>query len=43
MADTYRTGALRRIAYDKTEGQGPGDVFLGGFKSDKEGTKALYL
>ena len=43
MADTYRTGALRRIAYDKTEGQGPGVVFLGGFKSDKEGTKAIYL
>lgn len=33
----------RRIAYHKTEGAGPGLVFLGGFKSDMEGTKALYL
>ncbi len=33
----------RRIAYDLTKGKGPGVVFLGGFRSDKEGTKALYL
>ncbi|SDI51498.1 alpha/beta fold hydrolase [Lutimaribacter saemankumensis] len=33
----------RRIAYHKTEGTGPGVVFLGGFKSDMEGTKALHL
>lgn len=33
----------RRIAYHKTEGQGPGVVFLGGFKSDMEGSKAVYL
>ncbi len=33
----------RRIAYDLTKGEGPGVVFLGGFRSDKEGTKALYL
>ena len=33
----------RRIAYHKTEGQGPGVVFLGGFKSDMGGTKAVYL
>ena len=32
-----------RIAYHKTEGSGPGVVFLGGFKSDMEGTKAVYL
>ncbi len=31
------------IAYHKLEGEGPGVVFLGGFKSDMEGTKALYL
>ncbi len=43
MADTFNYGDLRRIAYDQTDGQGPGVVFLGGFKSDKEGTKALYL
>lgn len=33
----------RRIAYHKSEGQAPGVVFLGGFKSDMEGTKALHL
>ena len=33
----------RRIAYHKTEGRGPGVVFLGGFKSDMGGTKAVHL
>ncbi|MFN3210623.1 MAG: alpha/beta fold hydrolase [Roseovarius sp.] len=33
----------RRLAYHVTDGQGPGVVFLGGFKSDMEGTKALHL
>ena len=33
----------RRIAYHKFEGQGIGVVFLGGFKSDMEGTKAIHL
>ena len=33
----------RRIAYDQLPGEGPGVVFLGGFRSDKEGTKALHL
>jgi len=33
----------RRIAYHKTDGQGPCIVFLGGLKSDMDGTKALYL
>ncbi|GGA15009.1 alpha/beta fold hydrolase [Neptunicoccus cionae] len=33
----------RRIAYHKTAGTGPGIIFLGGFKSDMEGTKAVYL
>lgn len=33
----------RRIAYHLTPGQGPGVVFLGGFKSDMAGTKAVYL
>lgn len=33
----------RRIAYHLTAGQGPCVVFLGGFKSDMTGTKALYL
>lgn len=37
------TDTGRRIAYHRTEGQGPGVVFLGGFMSDMEGTKALAL
>lgn len=37
------TGAGRRLAYHKTDGAGPGVVFLGGFMSDMEGTKALAL
>ncbi len=33
----------RRLAYHKTSGSGPMVVFLGGLKSDMEGTKALHL
>jgi len=33
----------RRIAYHLTEGAGPCVVFLGGLKSDMEGTKAVHL
>ena len=33
----------RQIAYHRLSGVGPGVVFLGGFRSDMEGTKALYL
>lgn len=33
----------RRIAYRRQPGKGPGVVFLGGFKSDMEGTKAQHL
>jgi pimeloyl-ACP methyl ester carboxylesterase len=33
----------RRIAYRRTEGRGPGVVFLGGFRSDMTGTKAQFL
>ena len=33
----------RQIAYRKTEGDGPGVLFLGGFMSDMEGTKAVFL
>ncbi|WP_138379111.1 alpha/beta hydrolase [Luteithermobacter gelatinilyticus] len=33
----------RQIAYHKTEGTGPTVVFLGGFMSDMEGSKALAL
>ena len=31
------------IAYHKSDGEGPGVVFLGGFRSDMEGTKAQAL
>jgi len=37
------TGAGRRLAHHRLSGTGPGIVFLGGFKSDMEGTKALWL
>lgn len=37
------TAQDRRIAFHKTAGQGPGVVFLGGFKSDMTGSKALFL
>jgi pimeloyl-ACP methyl ester carboxylesterase len=40
---TITTAQNRRIAYHLTPGQGPGVVFLGGFRSDMEGTKALFL
>ena len=33
----------RRIAYHRTEGRGPWIVFLGGLKSDMQGTKAVFL
>lgn len=33
----------RRIAYNRLPGRGPGIVFLGGFRSDMAGTKALAL
>src|SRR6185369_11930132 len=32
-----------RIAYNKTEGAAPGVIFLGGFRSDMSGVKALAL
>lgn len=43
MAEILETPQGRRIAYIRSEGQGPGVVFLGGFRSDMEGTKALHL
>ncbi len=33
----------RRLAYHLVEGEKPGVVFLGGFKSDMEGSKATFL
>lgn len=43
MADTFITPQGRRIAYHLTDGAGPTIVFLGGFKSDMQGTKAVHL
>lgn len=43
MTGCLTTPEARRIAYDRRPGRGPGIVFLGGFRSDKEGTKALAL
>ena len=40
---TFQTSQGRKIAYHQLDGAGPGVVFLGGFKSDMEGTKALHL
>lgn len=39
----FTTAQGRDIAYHFCSGQGPGVVFLGGFKSDMQGTKALHL
>ncbi|MEP1356142.1 MAG: alpha/beta hydrolase [Tateyamaria sp.] len=33
----------RKLAYHRTQGEGPTVVFLGGLKSDMEGTKAVHL
>jgi len=45
MTDTsfLTTATGRRIAYHKTDGAGPGVVFLGGLRSDMTGTKAVHL
>ncbi|RLJ60232.1 pimeloyl-ACP methyl ester carboxylesterase [Litoreibacter meonggei] len=43
MPDYLDTAAGRRIAYHHSAGTGPGIVFLGGFKSDMDGTKAIHL
>ncbi|MGI3170508.1 alpha/beta fold hydrolase [Pseudooceanicola sp. C21-150M6] len=40
---TLTTPQGRTIAYHKTEGAGPGVIFLGGFNSDMGGTKAVAL
>lgn len=37
------TDAGRRLAYNRTTGKAPTVVFLGGLKSDMDGTKALHL
>lgn len=43
MMQYLDTSQGRRLAYHKTDGRGPCVVFLGGLKSDMEGTKALHL
>ncbi len=43
MPEYFTTTTGRRIAYEQTAGKGPGVVFLCGFKSDMEGSKAVHL
>ena len=43
MADFITSEQGRKIAYHHNHGKGPGIVFLGGFKSDMDGTKAVHL
>ncbi|MBM3606777.1 MAG: alpha/beta hydrolase, partial [Alphaproteobacteria bacterium] len=43
MSNHLETASGRKIAYHRVPGRGPGVVFLGGFKSDMTGTKALHL
>jgi len=43
MTPSFVTPQGRRIAYHLTDGDGPAVVFLGGFKSDMGGTKAVHL
>ena len=43
MTEFLTTSQGRSLAYNRIEGAAPGIVFLGGFKSDMAGTKAVYL
>lgn len=43
MVDELVTNSGRKLAYRRLQGRGPGIVFLGGFMSDMEGTKAVAL
>ena len=44
MAETaFIDGPNARLAYAHTAGEGPTVVFLSGYKSDMEGTKAVHL
>ncbi len=43
MPNMLTTPQGRRIAYHLTEGTSPAVIFLGGFKSDMGGTKAVHL
>jgi pimeloyl-ACP methyl ester carboxylesterase len=41
--DIFKTAQGRSLAYEQTRGTGPTVVFLGGLKSDMQGTKAVHL
>lgn len=41
--DTLDLPDGRRLAFHRTPGTGPGVVFLGGYRSDMTGTKAMFL
>ena len=43
QAAFLETAQGRRLAYHKSDGKGPVIVFLGGLKSDMDGTKAVHL
>jgi len=43
MTEFLVTPEGRRIALNRLDGRGPAVVFLGGFRSDMTGTKALFL
>ena len=43
MTEFLETPQGRRIAYNRLAGRGPCVVFLGGFRSDMQGTKAVWL
>ena len=43
MTKFLATHTGRKLAYSFTKGVGPTIIFLGGFKSDMEGSKAIFL
>ncbi|MEO0399353.1 MAG: alpha/beta hydrolase [Pseudomonadota bacterium] len=43
MPHRFLDGPNGRVAYEKTDGEGPCVVWLGGFRSDMTGTKATHL
>ena len=43
MTEHLITPQGRRIAYNIHDGAGPAVIFLGGFRSDMTGTKAMFL
>ena len=43
MTEFFTTHTGQQLAYSFTNGVGPTVIFLGGFKSDMEGSKAIFL